>query len=300
MPTVGMSSSSALTIVQLRPPNVPTAKVYGSRSAAPSRVGSAVSRTLPAASMPYSGPRNSTSTDHMLHTENPMCSENTEKIRLRLAIRAPFSVQKSGSSGRQSSIQYLPWWVLGIAASVGVLASSAWTGVISGVLIRRWSCSRRRGRISRQESGAVEEDLVVLDLDPPGRQVGLAAAGAAGGQLPGVQVQRAQHHGSVDLTVCQWATFVRAHGRDGMHGSASQVEDGNLPAVHTERAALAHRHLGQRAQAVHRDVSRVPAGHHGGHRVGTGPDEPTLGSTSSGSEVRNWPGVAGFAPSCHG
>ncbi|MCE3274458.1 MAG: hypothetical protein K0R13_313, partial [Propionibacteriaceae bacterium] len=38
----GTSSSSAASIVQLRPPNLPTAKVYGNRSSAPTRVGAAV------------------------------------------------------------------------------------------------------------------------------------------------------------------------------------------------------------------------------------------------------------------
>ena len=39
--SVGMSSSSALTIVQLRPPNFAGATVYGMRIAAPTRVGTA-------------------------------------------------------------------------------------------------------------------------------------------------------------------------------------------------------------------------------------------------------------------
>ena len=85
--TAGTSSSAALKIVQLRPPNRATANVYGSRSTAPTSAGTAVSRNLPAGSMPYAGPRNSTSTDHSVHTEKPMCSEKIEKIRLRRAIR---------------------------------------------------------------------------------------------------------------------------------------------------------------------------------------------------------------------
>src|SRR5690242_13790609 len=80
--TAGISSSAALTIVQLRPPNLATAKVYGRRRAAPSAVGTVVSRNFPAGSTWYAGPRNSTSTDHRLHTENPMCSEKIEKTRL--------------------------------------------------------------------------------------------------------------------------------------------------------------------------------------------------------------------------
>src|SRR5689334_11397013 len=87
--TVGISSRSALTIVQLRPPNRATARVYGRRTAEPRAAGSEVSRNFwPAAVaatvlMPYSPPgRKSTNTDHSTQTENPMCSEKIEKIRL--------------------------------------------------------------------------------------------------------------------------------------------------------------------------------------------------------------------------
>ena len=105
--TTGISSNDALTIVQLRPPNRATAKVYGSRSTAPTSVGTATRKNLPAASMPYSGPMNSTSTDHMVQMENPMCSDRIENHRLRLAILAPMRSQKPSSSGFQSSIQRL-------------------------------------------------------------------------------------------------------------------------------------------------------------------------------------------------
>lgn len=50
--TVGTSSSSALTIVQLRPPNFATAKVYGTRSTPPTSVGMATRKNLPAGSTP--------------------------------------------------------------------------------------------------------------------------------------------------------------------------------------------------------------------------------------------------------
>src|SRR6266550_6575610 len=91
----GTSSRPALTIVQLRPPNFVTANVYGSRSTAPTAVGSVVSRNFPAGSMWYSGPRKSTNTDHRLHTENPMCSERIEKARFRRATLAPVRDQKA-------------------------------------------------------------------------------------------------------------------------------------------------------------------------------------------------------------
>src|SRR5215210_156627 len=125
---VGTSSRAALTIVQLRPPNLATANVYGSRTKAPSAVGSVVSRNLPAGSMPNTGSgRNSTITDHRLQIENPMCSEKIEKNRLRRATRLPVDCQNSGSSGRQSSIHRPP---LGRAASVvgGALACGGRVG----------------------------------------------------------------------------------------------------------------------------------------------------------------------------
>ena len=49
---VGISSSRAETIVQFRPPNLPTEKVYGIRTTAPTSVGSAVSRNFWAGSKP--------------------------------------------------------------------------------------------------------------------------------------------------------------------------------------------------------------------------------------------------------
>ena len=49
---VGISSRAALTIVQLRPPNRATAKVYGSRSTAPTSVGTDTRKNFPAASIP--------------------------------------------------------------------------------------------------------------------------------------------------------------------------------------------------------------------------------------------------------
>src|SRR3954454_15400779 len=42
-----------------------------------------------------------TTTLHRVHTENPMCSEKIEKIRLRRATRRPVDAQKPSSSGSQ-------------------------------------------------------------------------------------------------------------------------------------------------------------------------------------------------------
>src|SRR4051794_41946361 len=72
--------------------------------------------------MPKTGSgRKSTITDHRLQIEKPMCSENTEKNRLRRATRRPVDAQNAGSSGRQSSIHRPPVRLMG-GAVVGVVA----------------------------------------------------------------------------------------------------------------------------------------------------------------------------------
>ena len=106
--THGTSSSSALMIVQFRPPTRATASVYGIRSTAPTAAGRAVSRNFCEGSNPYAGPRKSTKTAQRLQTEKPMCSARIEKTRFRRATRSPRASQKAGSSGLQSSIQRVP------------------------------------------------------------------------------------------------------------------------------------------------------------------------------------------------
>src|SRR3954464_6582427 len=105
-------------IVQLRPPNLATAKGEGRRTNEPSAVGSVVSRNLPAGSMPDTGSgRNSTSTDHRLQIEKPMGSGKIQKSRLRRGPFLPVAAQNRESSGRQSSI-HLPGRRNGGAATV--------------------------------------------------------------------------------------------------------------------------------------------------------------------------------------
>ncbi len=48
----GTTSSKALNTVQLRPPNLATAKVYGRRSVAPTSAGTIVSRNLSSGANP--------------------------------------------------------------------------------------------------------------------------------------------------------------------------------------------------------------------------------------------------------
>src|SRR5271170_5351339 len=102
---VGIASTSAENIVQLRPPNLATAKVYGIRRIAPTSVGTATRKNLPAASMWYTFcGMNSTITDQIDHTEKPTCSAKIDQIRLRRAIFAPPLFQASSSSASQSSM----------------------------------------------------------------------------------------------------------------------------------------------------------------------------------------------------
>src|ERR1700733_11939742 len=72
----------------------------------PTSVGMLTNKNFPAASMWYSGPMNSTSTDHIVQIEKPMCSDRIENHRLRFAIFAPVRAQNPSSSGFQSSIQF--------------------------------------------------------------------------------------------------------------------------------------------------------------------------------------------------
>src|SRR4051794_38095925 len=118
----GTRRRTALKTVQLRPPNFATANVYGSRSTLPTSVGTEVSRNLSAASKPYAGPRKSTSTDQMLQMEKPMCSEAMEKARFRRATRSPVDFQKTGSSGRHSSIHLLERAAAGRSVRVDEIA----------------------------------------------------------------------------------------------------------------------------------------------------------------------------------
>jgi hypothetical protein len=105
-PAVGISSSSAETMVQFRPPNFGTANVYGSRSVAPTRLGSATSQN--SWSVEYPKPARGIETTTMLHschTEKPRNSAKIEGHRFRRAIARPFPAQNEESSGSQTSIQ---------------------------------------------------------------------------------------------------------------------------------------------------------------------------------------------------
>ena len=98
--------------------------------------------------MPNTGSgRNSTSTDHRLQIEKPMCSEKIEKNRLRRATFLPVVRQKSGSSGRQSSIHLARREVGGASVVVGsarvgaAMATTVATAGFPAVALGLDSCS---------------------------------------------------------------------------------------------------------------------------------------------------------------
>lgn len=130
--TVGTSSRLAETIVQLRPPKIATAKVYGMRTMAPTSVAIETRKNLSAGVRPYSGPMNRTITDHTVQMEKPMCSERTEKMRLRRATFSPVSFQKASFSGSQCSIQRPP-----LLAAGAVLGAVMTPPRFSGSVLQR-------------------------------------------------------------------------------------------------------------------------------------------------------------------
>src|ERR1700739_129670 len=90
----GITNSDAEMIVQLRPPKIGTANVYGSLRKAPTPLGIAtrhkawlaVNAPPDAAGCPWAPAVIWTTTMlHSIHTLNPTCSAKMEKIRLRRA-----------------------------------------------------------------------------------------------------------------------------------------------------------------------------------------------------------------------
>ena len=105
-PNAGRSRRSAEITVQLRPPKTGTAKVYGTRRKAPTRLGTAMSQNCWSSvrSKPAAGSWGTT-TLQTAHTQKPRNSAPTEWRRLRRAVAWPPHAQNSGSSGSQWSIQ---------------------------------------------------------------------------------------------------------------------------------------------------------------------------------------------------
>ena len=107
VPTVGINNTNAENTVQLRPPNVAVASVYGIRRQPPTNVAVAPSRNLSPAEKPYTASgMNSTITDQMDQTEKPICSATTYQIRLRRAMFLLPASHAGTSSGSQSVMRF--------------------------------------------------------------------------------------------------------------------------------------------------------------------------------------------------
>src|SRR5918997_5048830 len=131
--STGISSSDALTPVQARPPNRGTAKVYGIRSVAPTRLGSAISRNCSDSdSVKPALARLMTTMVHSTQIEKPRCSAKIEIARFLRAMRLPVVCQNCSLSGSHSSSQR-PLRLYGAVA--GALAGLS-TVVVIGVLPR--------------------------------------------------------------------------------------------------------------------------------------------------------------------
>ncbi len=104
---MGRKRSDALMVVHARPPNLGTAKVYGTRRIDPIRFGTSVSRNCSDSDMvmPMLA-RLMTTMVQMTQTLNPMCSAKIESARLRRAILRPPPAQNCSLSGSQWSIQW--------------------------------------------------------------------------------------------------------------------------------------------------------------------------------------------------
>src|SRR6476661_7041856 len=108
----GRSSRRAEMMVQLRPPKSGTANVYGIRTVAPTRLGTAMSQNCwsRVRLKPAPGSRGTT-TLHRAQTQKPRNSATTDRLRLRRAIERPPPRQNIGSSGSQWSIQRPDRWI---------------------------------------------------------------------------------------------------------------------------------------------------------------------------------------------
>jgi hypothetical protein len=77
----------------------------------------------------------------MVQIENPMCSERTEKRRLRRAIFSPFAFQNASFSGSHSSIQWLPFFEGAFEEAEEAFGSVGGAGAVPGAVIDASTCS---------------------------------------------------------------------------------------------------------------------------------------------------------------
>jgi hypothetical protein len=106
VPMVGISSTIAEKIAQLRPPKIAVANEYGIRRHAPTRVAVLASKNLSPAEKPYtSRGMNSSITGHSVHTEYPRCTVTTDQSRLRRAMALLPASQAARSSASQCKMR---------------------------------------------------------------------------------------------------------------------------------------------------------------------------------------------------
>ena len=175
-----------------------------------------------------------------------MCSERMEKARLRRAMTSALRSQKSRSSGRQSSIQWPPGGLRGLAIVVAGQAS-----------LVMWRSFQERVRSATSTGRSSTVDGEVRGAAPVREQpVVRSNAFRCSGQM---------HDAVVDLAVGERAALVRADRRDGAQRAVAQPEDRDLLAVDGERAALAERDVVHRRRAgvLAAGPAPVVARHHG-------------------------------------
>src|SRR3954466_9176787 len=129
---VGMSSRLAEMIVQLRPPNLGTMKVYGNRSVAPTRLGIEISQKI--CEVSNAKPAFGSCTTTMLQSCQTMKPRNSAKIdqpRLRRAIEAPAAAHWVAFSGCQPSIHRPARWTSGASGA----SPSAVVEVLRGAVV---------------------------------------------------------------------------------------------------------------------------------------------------------------------
>ncbi len=100
---VGISSSATVTVVHARPPNFGTANVYGIRSAAPTRFGTAMSQNCSGSESAIPAlPRLMTMIVQRTQTLKPRCSAKIDKPRFLRAIGRPVVFHNTGSRALRS------------------------------------------------------------------------------------------------------------------------------------------------------------------------------------------------------
>ena len=109
-------------------------------------------------------------------------------------------------------------------------------------------------------------------------------------------MERAEYDSVVDLPVGNWPTLVRANCRQSTKGAVPLAEHGNLMTSDRKGSTFAVRDRLDRAAGVCDTSGKSCSNHQAPPSSCSARSGGIVGSTSSGSEVWNWPGVTGSAP----